>query len=104
MLKPRRESIEVAEILSLVPQLEEKYREKRKKKTSRGSLCLVLQLEKRTITDGPSNTEKKLREEKEKVFRRTIMFSVAVRGEVQIAHEIPKGNSEKRKRPLWCCC
>ena len=31
------------------------------------------------------------------------MFSVAVRGEVQIAHEIPKGNTEKRKRPLWCC-
>ena len=66
----------------------------------------MLQLEKRTITDGPrrnSNTERN-REEKEKVFRRTIMFSVAVRGEVQIAHEIPKGNSEKRKRPLWCCC
>ena len=101
MLKQRRESIEVAEILSLVPQLEEKYREKRK--SSRGSLCLVLQLEKRTITDGPSNTERKLREEKEKVFRRTIMFSVAVRGEVQKAHEIPRGNSEKRKRPLWCC-
>ena len=103
-MKQRRESIEVAEILSLVPQLEEKYREKRKRKPSRRSLCLVLQLEKRTITDGPSNIEKKLREEKEKVFRRTIMFSVAVRGEVQIAHEIPKGNSEKRKRPLWCCC
>ena len=103
MLKQRRESIEVAKILSLVPQLEEKYRKKRKRKPSRGSLCLVLELEKRTITDGPSNTERKLREEKEKVFRRTIMFSVAVRGEVQIAHEIPKGNSEKRKRPLWCC-
>ena len=102
-MKQRRESIDVAEILSLVPQLEEKYREKRKRKPSRGSLCLVLQLEKRTITDGPSNTERKLREEKEKVFRRTIMFSVAVRGEVQIAHEIPKGKSEKRKRPLWCC-
>ena len=78
-MKQRRESIEVAEILSLVPQLEKKYREKkRKRKPSRGSLCLVLQLEKRTITDGPSNTERKLREEKEtqkekeKVFRRTI--------------------------------
>ena len=33
----------------------------------------------RTITDGPSNTERKLIEEKEKVFRTTIMFSVAVR-------------------------
>ena len=103
-MKQRRASIEVAKILSLVPQLEEKDKVKRKRKPSRGSLCLVLQLEKRTITDGPSNTERKLREEKEKVFRRTIMFSVAVRGEVQIAHEIPKGNSEKRKRPLWCCC
>ena len=37
-MKQRRESIEVAEILSLVPQLEEKYREKRKRKHSRGSL------------------------------------------------------------------
>ena len=58
-MKQRRESIEVAEILSLVPQLEEKYREKRKRKPSRGSLCLVLQLEKRTITEGPKEGKRK---------------------------------------------
>ena len=58
-MKQRRESIEVAEILSLVAQLEEKYREKRKRKPSRGSLCLVLQLEKRTITEGPKEGKRK---------------------------------------------
>ena len=67
-MKQRRESIEVAEILSLVPQLEEKYREKRKRKPSRGSLCLVLQLEKRTITEGPKSNKYYIKEEKEKAF------------------------------------
>ena len=59
-MKQRRESIEVAEILSLVPQLEEKYSslevillKREEKEKARGSVCLVLQLEKRTITDSP---------------------------------------------------
>ena len=32
---------------------------KRKRKPSRGSVCLVLQLEKRTITEGPKEGKRK---------------------------------------------